>query len=321
MFEHLVHFEAGTMLKKRHEFVRAGGTPDRSCCARVASRARGAFTLIELLIVLAILSLLLALLLPAMARARESARLAGCLNNLHQLTLATLLYSDENSDDLPFPPPATVEYLDNYGFGGRFTISAEQVLVEGLKMPHQRPLNAFLYPEFTRKGIGISRRDLRDPARFNFPLFECPSDQSFNYTERSSEWRTDPQYTQSAYFTTGSSYAYNATWHGVKGLFRYRDVARPLEWESGYRLLRNARFAYPSRFVVYIDEPGNFQSVFRLEPDIPHHGLGSTFSTAFFDGHAALVTFDKKRPYSPAHLLLFRPAREHAAVNIFSQQI
>ena len=58
------------------------------------------FTLIELLVVIAIIALLLALLMPALERAREQAQRMVCLNNLNQLTLAWLVYADENDGKL-----------------------------------------------------------------------------------------------------------------------------------------------------------------------------------------------------------------------------
>ena len=54
------------------------------------------FTLIELLVVIAIIGILAAILLPALARARESARRASCANNLKQWGLVMKMYSGES---------------------------------------------------------------------------------------------------------------------------------------------------------------------------------------------------------------------------------
>jgi prepilin-type N-terminal cleavage/methylation domain-containing protein/prepilin-type processing-associated H-X9-DG protein len=60
-----------------------------------------AFTLIELLIVIAIVGILAALLLPAVSRTKELGRSAVCLNNLHEIGLGLQIYVQDNQNILP----------------------------------------------------------------------------------------------------------------------------------------------------------------------------------------------------------------------------
>jgi prepilin-type N-terminal cleavage/methylation domain-containing protein/prepilin-type processing-associated H-X9-DG protein len=66
-----------------------------------APSSRRGFTLIELLVVMAIIAVLAALLLPALGRARASARSAQCQSNLRQIGLAIGLYADDHREEFP----------------------------------------------------------------------------------------------------------------------------------------------------------------------------------------------------------------------------
>jgi prepilin-type N-terminal cleavage/methylation domain-containing protein len=85
---------------------------------QTVTRGKG-FTLIELLVVIAIIATLIALLLPALARARESARRVQCLSNMRQIYLYAVQYTVEFRGRLPAVSPFKWgAFPDNWGFWG-----------------------------------------------------------------------------------------------------------------------------------------------------------------------------------------------------------
>src|SRR5437899_9409480 len=64
-------------------------------------RGDAAFTLIELLTVIAVILALAALLLPVVSRAKTESQRGTCVSNLRQVSLAIRMYADDNKDVLP----------------------------------------------------------------------------------------------------------------------------------------------------------------------------------------------------------------------------
>jgi len=77
---------------------------------RPAAGRGGAFSLLEVLVVISILTLLMAILLPSLAGAREQARRVACLSNQRQIGLAMHVYAQDYADAFPI-----AQYVDLAG--------------------------------------------------------------------------------------------------------------------------------------------------------------------------------------------------------------
>lgn len=88
-------------LQSRDRLAQAVDPQGRFLQERVSTSGRSAFTLIELLIVIAIIGLLISILVPALSRAREMSRRAICGSNLRQFGISLLQYSQDFESWLP----------------------------------------------------------------------------------------------------------------------------------------------------------------------------------------------------------------------------
>ncbi len=99
-------------------------------------RPERAFSLVELLVVIAVIAILAALLLPVISLAEKRGDQTSCLNNLRQLQVAWRMYLDENNDSLPLNDSVISIYspywsTSNSWVIGDATVSADLSLIRG----------------------------------------------------------------------------------------------------------------------------------------------------------------------------------------------
>jgi prepilin-type processing-associated H-X9-DG protein/prepilin-type N-terminal cleavage/methylation domain-containing protein len=75
-------------------------------------RACGAFTLVELLVVIGIIALLISILLPSLNKARRAAQNLQCSSNLRQLSMAAMLHANEWKGRIPTPTEHAIVFND-----------------------------------------------------------------------------------------------------------------------------------------------------------------------------------------------------------------
>lgn len=125
------------------------------------------FTLVELLVVMAVIGLLVALLLPAVQNAREAARRTQCQNNMKNISLALHEYHDKHK---MFPSGWIGVSNQNFDVNGKSGLGWAAMILDGLEQVN-------IWDTIDRK------LSVTDPANANaraeiLPVFRCPSDYS-----------------------------------------------------------------------------------------------------------------------------------------------
>jgi|SRR5208283_3940200 prepilin-type N-terminal cleavage/methylation domain-containing protein len=191
-------------------------------------KARRAFTLIELLVVIAIIAILAAILLPALAAARDKAKMVQCMGNSRQLMLGWIQYANENDDrlvnnydtasilaDLALPTPTYATWVDD-------------VMSWGLPPP-----------DTCFNLVGIVNAQLYNYVG-NVSVYKCPADDFLSRLQRFAGYTARPRsYSMNCFF--GAS---TPTWKTPGNEF----------FPAYQQFLKASRIPDPSNLFVTLDE-------------------------------------------------------------------
>ena len=260
--------------------VKTKRAPHASLATRRSAGVSGAFTLVELLVVIAIIAILAGLVLPALGRAKTKAQGLQCGNNLGQLTLAWLMYADENEGRVP---PAT-------SLTGRAWVNGRLDFEPDNRSNWDVELDIMQSPLWPYCGSATG-------------LFKCPADKS-QVKPSSGPYRGRPlprvrSISMNYWFgaTDGASYA---TWDaGWKIHRRTSDLTDPTPTGTFVFLDQSEDTLYGSAFAVdmigYPDQPQKRQ-FFGDFPACYHH-LAAGLS--FADGHWEIKRWKDPRTCPP----------------------
>src|SRR6266545_201521 len=189
------------------------------------------FTIIELLVVMAIITILASMLLPSLTRAKEQAQMIQCLNNLRQIGMGIKLYVDDHHGQ--FPLPYAIEPDTKQRKGTRFTLGGfdpDPERLDWFPTAVSRPLYRYLKPS---------------------EVYRCPVDkgQVVHYIPNQC---APPPLQPSNWKTVGCSYHYNA---GGLTYLRGGGFKEPPE-DSGFGLADKVEGWVPSpdRYIL-LHEP------------------------------------------------------------------
>jgi len=240
-----------------------------------AHRHAIAFTLVELLVVIALIAILAALLLPALGKAKDKAARTVCLSNNRQLALAMGTYAEDNRDYLPWPNSYEAQNVLGPGW---LYMPVEWLPPDLALVPYQNnPVLAYQ--------TGLYYQYMPNPG-----AYICPLDpKSKYYRLRPNKLSSYKMNAAVASFPTALDYKFRTC--------RIGDVWSPLcyvMWEEDENLLFGNSMDPVGQF-AYLDgasSPGPGPSDLVVVDSAPvghHHGPGAIVLS--LDGHASFLSY------------------------------
>jgi prepilin-type N-terminal cleavage/methylation domain-containing protein len=223
-----------------------------------------AFTLIELLVVIAIIAILAALLLPALAKAKEQAKIAQCLSNIRQIGTASMLYLGDYNDR--YPPKTT-----------------RSGLVSQTSWVGQRGMLGS-YSSMTADERWLTGYLVKDNPNAKVDVARCPSDK---------QSPADPPTGRSCFEDYGTSYLAN--------LYYPQGSGSPVIYTLNINdatTIKTSDIRRPSFFVVFSAwgayRVGWYSENIAIQPLLAKmmwHQKSYRWNTLFSDGHAGLTKY------------------------------
>jgi len=138
--------------------------PQGGAVSKPAPQRPAAFTLVELLVVIAVIAILASLVMPAMGSAKLKVQATSCLNNFNQLETAWHLYTVDYNDNLPANKWMSVDWQDGCPSGLQTTSDSWALGHATIDRETWSIQNGSLFP-YTK----------------STPLYHCPGDRSTIY--------------------------------------------------------------------------------------------------------------------------------------------